>query len=128
MTRFSVFQADDEVGHIVVHLAVVQIENSETESGVLGEGHRCRMGIDVICGGLLPFIRIGGMDVPAFLPLFPPAVRIGLEGNDIGRVSGDLGDLFGEFFVLSQIITARIIRRWIQDDVGEVPFPVLVPG
>src|SRR6266540_4475289 len=51
-------QPDDEVRLVIVHLAVMQIRDRETQARVLHKGTHSRMGVNVISRCLLPSPRV----------------------------------------------------------------------
>src|SRR5271157_4683091 len=53
-----IFQSNDEVWHVVVHLAVVQVRDSESETCVFDERMHRVVLVDVIGSRLLPSLRV----------------------------------------------------------------------
>ena len=45
---------DDEVRLVIMHLAIVEVGNGKTETGILDEGTHAFMGINIIGGCLFP--------------------------------------------------------------------------
>src|SRR5207249_906645 len=58
MTLGVGFQTDEEVGEIVVHLAVMKIRDGEAQTLILSESGHVRMLVDKVRGLLFPFLRV----------------------------------------------------------------------
>lgn len=53
------FQTNDEVGDVVMRLAIEEVRDGEAQAGVLHEGMDARMSVYVVGGRLLPSDRVG---------------------------------------------------------------------
>lgn len=90
-------QLDNEVGNVIVHLAVVKVWNGETQPGVLHKSGCCRVVVDVVGGRLLPLpcVRDDVVQVTAdhFTNLFArPEVNVGSRaGATVRFVPWNLG-------------------------------------